>query len=168
MIWIWSEQFLKISDNDDSMGYHYILGNDLDFSNYSNFDFYSPIGTYSHPFTGMFDGKGHTISNLNVTYKAQQSSIGIFGYTQNAIIKNIKLENCGFSSDKLTTYFGIVSGYDNDSEINNISIYGGHSDVYAQNVGTFVGYSELGAYTNIYSSHSLNSNSASYCGGLIG
>ena len=162
------EQFLKISENDETMNYSYILGNNLDFSNYTDIDFYNPIGTYENPFTGTFDGNGYTISNLNANYKTQKSSLGLFGYTANAVIKNLKLENCSFTSSKAITDFGMISGKDKNSEINNITIYGGSSNMHAKYAGSFVGYSELGAYTNIYSSHSLNIDSPSYYGGLVG
>ncbi len=45
-----------------------------------------PIGTESKPFTGTFDGQGHTIRDLAV--KTGKSLSGLFGKTQGATIKN--------------------------------------------------------------------------------
>ena len=41
----------------------YVLGNDIDASSIPNFD---PVGDAVTPFTGTFDGQGHTITGLTV------------------------------------------------------------------------------------------------------
>lgn len=45
---------------------YYVLGADIDLSGYASWD---PIGAFKEPFTGTFDGDGHTISNLKVYHK---------------------------------------------------------------------------------------------------
>ncbi len=41
---------------------HYILTSDIDMTGLN----FSPIGNNSTPFSGIFDGNGHTISNLTI------------------------------------------------------------------------------------------------------
>ena len=50
-----------------------------------------PIGDNStNQFTGTFDGQGHVISNMKITGDVQYA--GLFGYIDNASIKNIAME----------------------------------------------------------------------------
>ena len=58
-----------------NLGGDYVLSNDIDLSGYPNWD---PIGTLANPFTGTFDGNGHTISNLTINRPAQDN-VGLFG-----------------------------------------------------------------------------------------
>ena len=53
---------------------HYILANDIDLSGVS----FTPIGNEAAPFTGTFDGNGHTIRSLTLTKAGR--NIGLFGY----------------------------------------------------------------------------------------
>lgn len=56
-------------------------------------DGWEPIGTQSEPFTGYFDGDGHTISNLYIN-RITEAKIGLFGYTdESATILDLVLEN---------------------------------------------------------------------------
>ena len=76
-----------ISENLDAK---YILIKDIDLASEN----WTPIGTESAPFTGIFDGNGNTISNLNIsgTY-ANGAQIGLFGYANGAELTNVKLKN---------------------------------------------------------------------------
>ncbi len=53
---------------------------------------WAPIGTTAHPFNGTFDGKGHTISNLEISYLGDGDRIyeydnyGLFGNVNNGTI----------------------------------------------------------------------------------
>lgn len=78
-------------------GQHFQLTNDIDLAGLA----WTPIGTYTNSFRGIFDGAGHSISNAIITTKAANTaniaSYGIFGsigggttYTE---IKNIELIN---------------------------------------------------------------------------
>ena len=54
---------------------------------------WTPIGTDGeHTYSGTFDGNGHTISNLYINTE-ESNNQGLFGYTIDATIKNIKMEN---------------------------------------------------------------------------
>ena len=57
---------------------------------------WTPVGTSEKPFTGVFDGNGHTIKNLTLVEaeaKEGKAYIGFFGYAKNATIKNVTFEN---------------------------------------------------------------------------
>lgn len=64
----------------------------------------TPIGTADHPWTGTFDGKGHTISGFNI-YSVDNDLlnwkyVGLFGYIKDAMIKNVHItgtEECYFN-----------------------------------------------------------------------
>ena len=62
---------------------------------------WAPIGG-DLPFTGTFDGAGHTIKNLTSSVNPNSSTsnrgIALFGYAENAVIKNLKIENCDISA----------------------------------------------------------------------
>lgn len=76
-----------------------VLETDLDFSNYLGE--FSPIGLNSeNPFMGTFDGKGHTLSNLNII--ASSEYVGLFGYTQGATISNLIFDaTCSVTSNSM-------------------------------------------------------------------
>lgn len=58
------------------------LGADMDMSAHE----WVPAGTIQVPFMGVFDGRGYTISGLNV---ADREYAGLFGYAMNAEIRNV-------------------------------------------------------------------------------
>ena len=67
------------------------------------------IGNYFTPFSGNFDGNGHTIKNLNFK---QITSCGLFGYVgEGANIHNLNLEYSFVSTSQEGIYFGGVAGY---------------------------------------------------------
>ncbi len=55
------------------------------------------IGTAGAPFTGAFDGQGHTIANGKIS---GQENAGFFGVIKGATIKNLKLANVEVSGTK--------------------------------------------------------------------
>ena len=57
----------------------------------------------NYRFQGRFDGQGHTISNMTIT-KEQPVGTGLFGFVNNATIKNFTLMGkvSGYPSDKTT------------------------------------------------------------------
>ena len=59
---------------------------------------YNIIGNYSQHFTGGFDGNGFVISNLTYTAAVDTDCVGMFGYTDHALIKNVQLVNVSISS----------------------------------------------------------------------
>ena len=74
-----------------SLGYYFFdcvveLGADMDMSAHE----WIPIGTNSRPYSGTFDGGGHTISGMRISYC---ENAGLFGYTTDAKICNVMLSS---------------------------------------------------------------------------
>lgn len=67
------------------------LTEDLDLTGY-NLPELKTIGESSHPFTGIFDGNNHELSNFSFT-TTNTDDVGLFGYVSGtqAMIKNLKL-----------------------------------------------------------------------------
>lgn len=73
----------------------FVLANDIDLSGYSN---WTPIGTSSNSFIGIFDGNGHVIENLTIN-NDDGYNVGLFGVTYSGSeIKNLGLENVNIRS----------------------------------------------------------------------
>ena len=67
---------------------------------------WTPIGG-DNPFTGTFDGKGHTIENLTASSNPSSSDptrgVALFGYAENATVKNLKIVNCNLQGRYATS-----------------------------------------------------------------
>ncbi len=82
---------VKVFVNDGGRGSYFKLTNDIDLSeNYSeNTTPWKPIGSdYDHPFTGVFDGGGHTISGLYTDIYVGDY-VGLFGVVKGGMVKNL-------------------------------------------------------------------------------
>ena len=67
-----AEELQNMNNNLDA---DYVLVDDIDASEIENFE---PIGSRSEPFTGTFDGAGHTISGLAIA-RDSSNFVGLFG-----------------------------------------------------------------------------------------
>ena len=109
---------------------------DIDLSSHP----WSPIGLHSgKPFSGIFDGQNHSITNLLINsnqfdYPDMKDNVGLFGYANKAEIKNISVE--GTLEIYSGRYIGGVAAYAN--RIENI-----YSDItitlYNSMVSSFIG-----------------------------
>ena len=72
----------------------------------------TPIGTSSEPFAGEYDGQGN---ELNVTISTSTDNTGVFGYIQNATVKNLTVKGSVESSGMYTA--GIAGQMDGSSKI---------------------------------------------------
>lgn len=72
--------------------YYFALQNDIDLTGRT----FQPIGDASTPFTGVFDGNNHTISGLTCSLQEKYYYYGLFGVTENAVIKNLIISNSKF------------------------------------------------------------------------
>jgi len=135
------------------------------------------VFTYTSVFQGIFDGNGHTISNLKVSQSSDYA--GFFGYVQNdqsTAIKNLTLSNVNISGDQ---YLGGLAGYVYQrSSITGCTVSGSVTSTTTNNsayAGGLVGYfdpTNNGSGANITScSSSVNvqsTNNKDYVGGLLG
>ncbi len=169
----------------------YVLGADIvfeaaDFESdgafYRNGSGWEPIGTTSAPFTGVFDGNGHTISGLKMNYKSESNIYaGLFGYVQDGTICGLGLENAQiqvtYSGGMFMRLFvgGILAyaGGEN-TEIRDCRITGTmtvsmymNSSIY---IGGIVGYggNVTGCVNECAISTSFSGGSASCIGGIAG
>ncbi len=70
------QELQAIGTDADSLKGHYKLTKDLETPKDSNGDptNFTPIGTFSEPFTGTFDGAGHTITGLTISHEDSTST----------------------------------------------------------------------------------------------
>ena len=68
---------------------------------------WTPIGTDTIPFTGTFDGDGHTISKLTCT-DTNKDHVGLVGYAIDAAIQNVTVQGATLNG---RDYIGSVCGY---------------------------------------------------------
>ncbi|MCR4800585.1 MAG: bacterial Ig-like domain-containing protein [Bacteroidales bacterium] len=145
-----------------------VLNGNGDLAN-GTFTDWTPIGTSSKNFKGIFDGNGHTISGLyfnnttNADYPDGGKYVGLFGYLNSGTIKNVGLID---SYIKGYYYVGGISGYNGPATLTNCYNKGTISGY--SNVGGICGYSLTnGTITNCYNA-GLVSNFDNYAGGICG
>ncbi len=99
---------------------YYKLESDLDFKDESALSLFTSSGS---AFSGTFDGDNHTLKNVKLS--AEQYT-GLFGYTTNATIKNLKIETLSIemteSKSSSSIYFGGLVGYGENTAIENVEI----------------------------------------------
>ena len=74
---------------------------------------WTPIGTQSQPFTGSFDGDGHSITGMSITFDSNDKSVGapylgLFGYVKGTADKKAEIKNL-----TLTGKLNITENYRN-------------------------------------------------------
>ncbi|WP_066647055.1 DUF6273 domain-containing protein [Christensenella timonensis] len=65
---------------------------------------WTPVGSASEPFSGVFDGGGYALDGLVVS---GTNNLGLFGYVSGADIKNVRLENVTVTGNQ---YVGALAG----------------------------------------------------------
>lgn len=121
----------------------------------------------SKAFLSVYDGKGFTIKNLYVN-RPSQNNVGLFGYTEYAIIKNIKLENVIIvGNNNVGAVVGKQTGFVEYPSIMGLFSCSVSGTVTGnENVGGLVGSNENGYIEKSYSSVNVNGNWK--VGGLVG
>ncbi len=103
-----AEEFESIGTDKNTLGMYYVLGADLDFGGKK----LNAIGRYGSaaaylPFTGGFDGNGHTVSNFAVeTNGTDTFNLGLFGFVTGDIC-NLTVENASVTG---TNFIGGIVG----------------------------------------------------------
>jgi M26 IgA1-specific Metallo-endopeptidase N-terminal region/The GLUG motif len=108
----------------NNLGAYYVLMADLDLSGETAGTGWQPIGTPTpnDPFTGTFDGTGHTIRNLTIS-SATSEMQGLFGNAVNCTIKNLNLLDVSISSSN-DSVGGLAGSVIGSSTINNCYVTG--------------------------------------------
>ena len=137
---------------------HFRLVSDLDLRGKE----WTPIGTYSKPFWGGFDGDGHTITGMTIT--GDRDFVGLFGACHNftvpsSYIKNVTVKWANISGH---SFVGAIAG-----EGANISdCYSIENTIYATRCVGGVCGSLTGSISGCYNSSSVKGNYAA--GGIMG
>ena len=142
---------------------NYALGSDIDASATSGWNAgagFAPIGKPVQ-FSGMFDGLGHTISNLFINTPAA-NGVGLFGVTNSANLQNVGLINAVVTG---RVEVGALAGNKAVGNITNAYSTGTVSGF--SFVGGLVGLSNGGNLTNTYSTAAVN-GASQLVGGLAG
>jgi hypothetical protein len=138
----------------------YVLGADIDATGFS----FATIGSFSTPFTGIFDGQGHTITNLTVSSSNGNFS-GLFGVIgTSGVVRNVGLVN----ESEVTTNANFLGGLagENDGTITNSHVSGTLALTGAE-TGLLVGRNN-GTIDHSYTLGSLTGSPSGYVGGLAG
>ena len=118
---------------------------------------FDPIGSYrfEQAFTGVFDGQGHTIYNLNQNtwelnngYYYNDCGLGLFGAIENATIKNLTIDGANISGE--SAICGTIAAYAGGTCVfENITIKNANVADYQYYAGGLVGWASGNhTYTN--------------------
>ena len=159
---------------------------------------WEPIGSYdSYPnkaYKGVFDGDGHTISNLYI--KVQRQGVGFFGCASGSIknitFDNAQVENTGNDSNYSMTGIVVGAGFatlQNLKTLNNCSVKSGAKSLGGiagnakncsnlENNATVIGVYEVGGIVGVVNSNAtlsscvnngmVTENRSGRCGGIVG
>ena len=151
---------------------NYTLANDIDMSgivepsqmwgtNLTQGRGFLPVGNASQPYSGKFDGKNFSISNLFIN-RSIEDFIGLFGYTNRTEFKNVQIEDACISG---RDYIGGLIGYNLEGDITNCQSTGNISG--KGDVGVLVGCNNAGTIDNCHSTGTAKGTEGDI-GGLIG
>ena len=154
---------------------NYVLADDITLSNEN----WMPIGpgiragsgftTASKPFTGTFDGKGHTISGMKVSIAESQNTdyaLGLFGIVSGGTVKNFNLENVSIIAPGNEMAGGAIGMLTNGGTAENITV-DGEISVKRGNGGIVGRMTKFGIITGCENNATINGTGANV-GGIVG
>lgn len=127
------EELLAVKKTD-----HVRLIGDVDLANTE----WTPLGNQKEPFSGVFDGNGHSLENIRITAK-HDDFVGFFGVLTGTVfdltLANVTID---YSTDFLS-YAGLLAGYvsgdvSNVAASGSIRIQSSQSNVFAGGLAGFV------------------------------
>ena len=148
---------------------YYILTEDLCLNGSQNFE-WEPIGNASWPFTGLFNGNGHIISDM---YMVDLVNSGLFGFTQGAVIKDVEIEDANIPYGAYPiSYIGLVVGHAKNTNIYNCNTNGLVGDC-MESCGGLVGLFSADAVDETFVikdcvNHAVVESGAFRGGGIVG
>lgn len=151
---------------------------------------WTPIGSFSTPFTGALYGRGHTIRGIDITSTADH--VGLFGATSGATLVDINLSGtinsthqqtgllCGFAqggrirniegvcniTSSAVVTGGLIGTCSNGADISKLEAYG--SITGGGYVGGVIGLNSRCSPSDLYASVRIDCNGADNNGGIIG
>lgn len=124
---------------------------------FDNDAYWTPIGTFSTPFEGTFDGGGHTISGISIDYGSKAELAGLFGYVgTKGVVRNVTVSGNGYiysnGDGENTNFVGAIAGYNagtiqycgNTAPVSAIHKHGRAGGIVGYNTGTVTGCYNMG------------------------
>ena len=146
-----------VKNGADTTGSIFMFDNDIDMSGVTGFE---GIGTLENAFKGTVYGNGHVVENM--TINTTSIVVGLFGYTNQATIKDLGVVDANVTGD---SYTGILVGKAENSQISNVYTSGTVTSNGSQ-IGGLTGELKNSTATNVYSTADVKGNTN--VGGLIG
>lgn len=148
-------------------GVEFVLGADIDLSEYSNGEGWLSIGSNAR-FCAKFDGNGYVVSNLYIMNSFNKKEyLGLFGFCgRGCEIKNLGIEDVDITTIGAT---GALAGYVENVTISNCYVKRGKINGCGNAGGLFghlAGYDNISLVTDCYSDVSVTSTK--YAGGISG
>ena len=154
------EELRWISEHPDYWSSKIKLDNDIDATDTKNWNGglgWNPIGNENIKFTGQFNGRGYTISNLYIN-DPEKDYVGFFGYVSGGDIDSVKMENVNISGNNYVgTIFGLGWSCENSYASGNIKGFN-----YVGGLAGFISCKINNSSVNV----TINANN--YVGGLSG
>ncbi len=120
--------FRQVNDIDLSGSYNENGTNPDEYINNNSGKGFAPIGTATSKFQGNYDGQGYKITGMRMD-RDKEDYVGLFGYTNNAVIKNIHLELMSADGTKNeangivgNNFVGGIIGYAENTTVENCSV----------------------------------------------
>lgn len=164
------QNLLWIASDPERWGYDYIQTRDIDASAtqfWNSGAGWNPIGyfnseTDTEPFTGSYNGNGFVIDGLYIN-RPQQDNVGLFGYTDGSLIKNLGITNANITGkDNVGALVGVNYCFALVEKCYSSGV------VYGQeSVGGLVGVNSVAEISHSYNMAQVNGSG--YCtGGVAG
>ncbi len=135
------------------------LNTDLDFSQE---DVLNPL-YHNYCFEGVFNGNGHTISNLRAATK--EGPCGLFAELQGATVSGLKFDNCTFNAERRA---GAISGKVANATITDCTVTNCEILTEARSSGGIVGMAEDSTVTGCDVSGTSIISKQESAGGILG
>lgn len=133
----------------------------------------SPIGDHDDtPFSYIFDGENHTISNLILSDKktTDNSYTGLFGFIGNqGIVKNLHINNAQTIDSPTCTYIGVLAAKNNGT-INNCSVTDSYITSISKSITGLITSLSTGYIINCYTKNNTFTikEGTYYTGSIVG
>ena len=112
-----AEEFIAIGTSVDTLSLNYKLMNDIDFGG-AKIACFGSKNTKEKYFTGIFDGQGYSLMNMELANDGTNVDVGLFGSLNGATIKNLNI----IGVKTLSVGGGLASFIDGGSTVENCFI----------------------------------------------
>ncbi|MCK4979260.1 MAG: T9SS type A sorting domain-containing protein [Candidatus Delongbacteria bacterium] len=156
------ENLLWIKENNEHWDKNYLQTSDINAQviEWNDSTGWLPIGGKFEKFSGKYDGNGYIIDNFYI--RRWEDMLGLFGATNNALLKNINIRNAYIEG---RTSISSLVGSDENGIIDNCS-FSGNVRGYYKYTGGLIGFGEKTTIANCTSDGSVTGDW--YTGGISG